>query len=264
MIDVLMDFVTSLTVYDLIDILIISFIVYRLLLLIKGTRALYMLVSILMLLVFSAISKFIGLRTTGWVLDNFSGYLFLTIIILFQPEIRRALASFGESKFFGVSSELSSVELDEIIKAAIILANRQIGALIVLQRGTDITHYVQIGTRVDSVVTRDLLMSIFIPYSPMHDGAVIVSDGRLKYAGCILPLTKREDLNRSLGTRHRAAIGITEETDAVAIVVSEEKGSMSVAAGGNLTTELDAEMLRQTLGHLFSLNDAKKRKAKNG
>lgn len=245
------DLIGTVTVFDVIDVAIISYIVYRLLLLIKGTRALYMLVSIMLLLILSGVSKYLGLKTTGWVLNTFSGYLFLTLVVLFQPEIRRALATIGESKLFGESTRISSQDIDEIIKAAVTLANRRIGALIVLQRNTDITHYVQIGGKIDGQVNRDLLISIFIPYSPMHDGAVLVADGRIKYAGCILPLTKREDINRSFGTRHRAALGITEETDAICVVVSEEKGTVSVAAGGKLTTELDAEMLRQTLAHLF-------------
>lgn len=240
--------------WDIIDIALISFVLYRLLLLIKGTRALYMLMSILILLVFLGVSEFLGLRVTSWVLNNFAGYLFLTLVIIFQPEIRRALAFIGESNFFeNNSTTLNSQVIDELVRSASILANRQLGALIIIQRNTKLSHYVQVGQKIDSIVSKDLLLSIFIPYSPLHDGAVILEGARLTYAGCILPLTKRNDISQVYGTRHRAAIGVTEETDAVAIVVSEERGAISVAMKGSITSELDATMLSETLKNIFNM-----------
>ncbi len=194
------------------------------------------------------------LRVTGWVLSNMSGYLFLGLIIIFQPELRRALAFIGESKFFERTVSLNSQIVDELVRTATILANRQLGALIIIQRNTDISHYVTLGQKIDSVVSKDLLLSIFIPYSPLHDGAVILEGTRLTYAGCILPLTKREDIAQQYGTIHRAAIGITEETDAVAIVVSEERGEISVSVGGQIIPNLDANALKETLGEIIKIN----------
>ena len=254
MITTIFEFIKSyVSIIDVIDIAFISYIIYRILLLLRGTRAIYMLVSIMILLVLLGLSDFLGMRVTRWVLSNMSGYLFLALIIVFQPEIRRALAFIGESKFFERSITLNSQIVDELVRTATILANRQLGALIIIQRNTDITHYVTLGQKIDSVVSKDLLLSIFIPYSPLHDGAVLLEGSRLTYAGCILPLTKREDIAQQYGTRHRAAIGITEETDAVAIVVSEERGEISVTEGGNIIPNLDANALRETLSKLIKL-----------
>lgn len=248
----MLDIVKSFGLIDALDIMLISFLIYRLLLLLKGTRAIHMVIGILLLLVVSFASKYFGLKTTAWVLSNFTGYLFLMIVILFQPEIRRALAFIGETKFFGGTSQSVNLILDELVKTASILANRQIGALIVLERGTDLEKYLEeSGQKIGARLSKDLLISIFIPYSPLHDGAVIVSGGQIITAGSILPLTKKIDIGKGYGTRHRAALGITEETDAVCIVVSEEKGSITVAMKGELTQELDGEMLRQKLKDIF-------------
>lgn len=250
-----LEFIKSyVSIVDVIDVAFISYIIYRILLLLRGTRAIYMLVTIIILLLILSLSDFLGLRVTGWVLSNMSGYLFLGLIIIFQPELRRALAFIGESKFFERTVSLNSQIVDELVRTATILANRQLGALIIIQRNTDISHYVTLGQKIDSVVSKDLLLSIFIPYSPLHDGAVILEGTRLTYAGCILPLTKREDIAQQYGTRHRAAIGITEETDAVAIVVSEERGEISVSVGGQIIPNLDANALKETLGEIIKIN----------
>ena len=252
-----LEFIKSyVSIVDVIDVAFISYIIYRILLLLRGTRAIYMLVTIMILLLILSLSDFVGLRVTGWVLSNMSGYLFLALIIIFQPELRRALAFIGESKFFERTVSLNSQIVDELVRTATILANRQLGALIIIQRNTDITHYVTLGQKIDSVVSKDLLLSIFIPYSPLHDGAVLLEGTRLTYAGCILPLTKREDIAQQYGTRHRAAIGITEETDAVAIVVSEERGEISVSVGGKIIPNLDANTLKETLGEIIKIKKA--------
>lgn len=251
----MLDFIYNVSIMDILDVTIISYIVYRLLLLIKGTRAFNMLFGILLLVFLSFVSNFFGLKTTSWVLSNFSGYLFLTIIILFAPEIRRALAFIGDTKMFGSTLEENVNQvIEEIVKAATVLANRQIGALIVIQRNTNLYHFVQGSQKVDSLVTKDILMSIFIPYSPLHDGAVIIDQGKISCAGAVLPLTKRDDINQNFGTRHRAALGISEETDAVCVVVSEERGTITVAVNGHITSELDADMLRSTLDSLFNMD----------
>lgn len=252
-----LEFIKSyVSIVDVIDVAFISYIIYRILLLLRGTRAIYMLVTIMILLLILSLSDFVGLRVTGWVLSNMSGYLFLALIIIFQPELRRALAFIGESKFFERTVSLNSQIVDELVRTATILANRQLGALIIIQRNTDISHYVTLGQKIDSVVSKDLLLSIFIPYSPLHDGAVLLEGTRLTYAGCILPLTKREDIAQQYGTRHRAAIGITEETDAVAIVISEERGEISVSVGGKIIPNLDANTLKETLGEIIKIKKA--------
>ena len=161
MITTIFEFIKSyVSIIDVIDIAFISYIIYRILLLLRGTRAIYMLVSIMILLVLLGLSDFLGMRVTRWVLSNMSGYLFLALIIVFQPEIRRALAFIGESKFFERSITLNSQIVDELVRTATILANRQLGALIIIQRNTDITHYVTLGQKIDSVVSKDLLLSI--------------------------------------------------------------------------------------------------------
>jgi uncharacterized protein (TIGR00159 family) len=251
------DILAGATYIDIIDISIIAVVVYRLLLLIRGTRAIQMILGILVLLVVSFAAKYLGLKTTSWVLSNFTGYLFITLVVLFAPEIRRALAVFGETKMLGAASKSTNKILEEIVKAASILANRQIGALIVIEGSTDLEHYLDTGQMLKSLVTKDILISIFIPYSPLHDGAVVIRDGEIMKAGCILPLSKKVDIGKNYGTRHRAAIGITEETDAVSVVVSEEKGSITVAHRGMLSDELDAEMLRTTLKSLFETRTKK-------
>ena len=242
------------SVKDIVDIALISYIIYRILLFLRGTRAIYMLVTIVLLIVMIGLSDILGLRVTKWALDNMSGYLFLALIIIFQPELRRALSFIGATRFFERSVELNTQVVDELVRSATILANRQLGALIVLRRNTDLESYMTIGQKIDSLVSKDLLLSIFIPHSPLHDGAVILEGTRLTYASCILPLTKREDIAQQYGTRHRAAIGITEETDAVVIVVSEERGEISVAVSGDIIPNLDAESLRETLSGIFKIN----------
>lgn len=244
----------SVNFIDIIDIAIISFLIYRVLLLIKGTIALRMTLGVVFILIFSSFSNLFGFKATSWVLNNLTGYLFLSIIILFQPEMRRALAIIGDTKVFNKQDRISREMIDEIVKAVTILANKQIGALIVIQREIDLLPYIQVGTTLNSELNKDILVSIFIPYSPLHDGAVIVIDGKIVYAGSILPLTKRLDIDKKFGTRHRAALGITEETDAVCIVVSEERGTITVSYKGNFTSELDADSLKDTLIHIFKID----------
>ena len=163
----------------------------------------------------------------SWILDNFLASAVLIIIVLFQADIRRALARVGGGVFPRMAERQESQVLEEVVRAAQTLAQRRVGALVVFERETRLEDLIQIGTPLDAAVTKDLLVSIFLPYSPLHDGAVVIQSGRIAFAGCILPLTLRADLPEGLGTRHRAALGITEETDAVVIVVSEETASIS-------------------------------------
>jgi uncharacterized protein (TIGR00159 family) len=245
--DFLRNIFFSVTVIDFLDMAIMAFLIYKVLQIMKGTGVFYMLIPIIGVIVMMPLTQIFGLRTTNWMLSNFTGYLLVMLVILFQPELRRALLVLGESRVLRRSSNSAYKMLEEVVRSATILANRQIGALIVFQRKIDLTNIVTLGQKMDSEVSRDLLLSIFIPYSPLHDGAVIIGNSRLTYAACILPLTKREDISKSYGTRHRAAFGITEETDAVAVVVSEERGVISLVVGSIISTELDAESLKTSL-----------------
>jgi diadenylate cyclase len=176
----------------------------------------------------------------------------LAVVILFQPEIRRTLARVGERHMF---RSLSAVEgskfIEETVKAVVNMANKRIGALIVLERDTDLTTIVEMGTELDAKVTKEILISIFLPYSPIHDGAAIIRSGRLISAGCFLPLTLSSNISKSLGTRHRAAVGLTEESDAVVVVVSEETGEISLVVNGAIENNADAPALRKTLSDIF-------------
>ena len=247
----LLSFLSSIKVKDIIDIIIISFLVYKILMLLKGTRAAYMLITIMLIIILLGFSEWLGLQVTSWVLNNLSGYLLIVLVVIFQPEIRRALAFIGESNFFEKKVPLNSSILDILVRSTNILANRQLGALIVIERNTKLNPYFSAGQYIDSEISKDIIISLFIPYSPLHDGAVIISGSRLAYAATILPLTEKEDLPSDYGTRHRAAIGITEETDAVAIVVSEERGAISVAHNGKIFTDLDANSLTDILESIF-------------
>jgi len=246
---------------DIVDIIIVSFVFYRLLLLIKGTRAFQMLMGLVILFMAFVVSRWMGFYTVDWLIQSFWSYIVLALIILFQPEIRKALAQMGQNPLAGRLTPMEeSKNIEEIIRASISLANKKIGAIIVIERNTELKDIIEMGFQLDSKITKELLTSIFLPYSPMHDGAVVIKGDRIIAAGCFLPLTLSPDISKSLGTRHRAAIGVTEETDAVAIVVSEETGTISISIGGKMTTELDAAGLRRVLTNIFQLD---KKREKN-
>lgn len=239
-------------VRDTLDIAVVGFVLYWLLMLIKGTRAVQILVGLGALIAMRLSADLLGLATLSWILDNFLASAVLIIIVLFQADIRRALARVGRGVFPGIAERQESELLEEIVRAAQALAQRRVGALMVLERETGLEDLIQVGTSLDAVVTKDLLVSIFLPYSPLHDGAVVIQNGRVAFAGCILPLTLRADVPEGVGTRHRAALGITEETDAVVIAVSEETASISLAIGGEMTRDLDGPRLRGALRDIFT------------
>jgi diadenylate cyclase len=237
---------------DTVDIALVYYIIYRLLLIIKGTRAFQMLIGLgLMVLVFIASQAF-EFYTLDWLIHSFWSQIVLAVVILFQPEIRRTLARVGERHMF---RSLSAVEgskfIEETVKAAVNMANKRIGALIVLERDTDLTTIVEMGIELDAKVTKEILISIFLPYSPIHDGAAIIRNGRLIAAGCFLPLTLSSNISKALGTRHRAAVGLTEESDAVVVVVSEESGEISLVVNGAIENNADAPALRKALSDMF-------------
>jgi diadenylate cyclase len=236
------------------DILIVYYVIYRLLLLIQGTRALQMLIGLLLIVIGYFFSDFLGLSTLHWIISNFIFQVFLLIIVVFQNDIRRALIRLGRSPFLaGASTREDIFLLEELVRASVSLASKRIGAIIVVERSADVTEFIDSGTRIDGKVTKELLQAIFVPEAenPIHDGAVIVRGGRLYAAGCFLPLSQSTRLDRNLGTRHRAALGITEQTDAVVIVVSEERGAASLCMDGQLAKDLGADELRAALIRCF-------------
>lgn len=241
-------------VVDLLDILIVAFFIYQLLLIFRGTRAAQILVVLAILYLTSHASLSIGLLTVNWILQSLLGVWVLMMVIIFQPELRRALVSFGQRNFLRVFSRGEEVHMiDELARSAVSLASKRTGAIIVLERETKLDSYVEPGINLDAVISRRLLESIFFPYSPLHDGAVIVNNGRIVAASCFLPLSLSPEVSKDLGTRHRAAIGITEETDAVAVVVSEETGTISLAYGGKIERDLDALAVRKRLGEILGV-----------
>lgn len=239
-------------VRDVIDIVLVTIGIYWLLILIRGTRAFQILLGLLVLFAASVASEIFQLVTLRTVLENFVQYGVLIVIVLFQHDIRRALARVGRGIFPSVTAQRETQMLEEIVRASQELARKRIGALVVLERETHLDDQIETGASLDAAVSKDLLVSIFIPYSPLHDGAVMIQNGRIAYAGCILPLTQREDLPEGVGTRHRAAVGLTEETDALVVVVSEETGAMSVALGGAMALGLDAPRLRGVLRDILN------------
>jgi diadenylate cyclase len=232
---------------DTIDVLIVTLGIYWLLVLIRGTRAVQVLVGLIVLMAASVASELLNLVTLRLILENFLGSAVIIMVILFQNDIRRALARVGRGVFPSVSEQQESQIVEEVLRAARALSQRRVGALIVLERETQLDDQIEAGTPIDAAVSKELLTSIFLPHSPLHDGAVVIQRGRMAYAGCILPLTARMDLPQGLGTRHRAGVGITEETDAVVVVVSEETASISVVMGGEIASNLDLPQLRVIL-----------------
>ncbi len=240
---------TPFSIRDLIDILLVSYIIYRFLLLIRGTRGVQMTFGIAVLLIFYWVTRDYRLTAVQWLLSNALTYIFFAIIVLYQHEIRRGLASLGKAKILDWPRRRAGEEgfEEKIILAATTLASKKIGALIVVEREIGLRNYAESGIALDSILTYDLLVTIFSPNTPLHDGAVIVQRNRIVAAGCFLPLTLNPYLSKELGTRHRAAIGITEETDAVAVIVSEETGSISLAVEGKITRNLESTSLRTAL-----------------
>ena len=240
----------SLAWHDVVDILLVTALLYGIIAHIWGTRALTAVLGLLALtLLFFGAGHF-GLYTITWLLQSFFASLFFVIVILFQQDIRMALSALGTRRFWGRRKVISEALLDELVNASLELARRRIGAIIVLERFVPLRDMVEReGVRLDARLSRELLLTIFTVNTPLHDGAVIISKGMITAAACILPLAMVR--RQSFGTRHRAALGITEESDAVAIVVSEERGEASVAIRGKLTKNLDAIRLKRVIGNVL-------------
>lgn len=246
---------------DLLDIALVAFIIYRIILLIKGTRAVQMLIGLAVILLVYIGSQIGGLYTLHWLLDNFLSSIILVIIVIFQNDIRRALIHVGRNPFFAdVTFRAEDESIGEIVKACVAMASKRIGALIVIERETGINDFLEVGIEIDAKVCSELIISIFLPYSPIHDGALVLQHGRLTRSGCFLPLSQNPDISKQLGTRHRAAIGLTELVDAVAVVVSEETGKVSVVLGGKITRDLDAAGLKRVLTRVLEPRNHEKNK----
>ena len=244
------------TFWDVVDIMIVSLIVYELLKLIRGTHAVQMGLGIAVLVGMFYVSRGFQLETLNWLIRNIVGYVVFAAIVLMQADIRRALVHLGRAPFFRLFRRLDRPVADddvveELVVAATTLSTKRTGALIVVERSIGLRNYIESGIPLDARLTYDLLVSIFQPASPLHDGAVIVQNDRVAAAACFLPLTINPRLSRELGSRHRAAIGITEENDAVAIVVSEESGVISLVMNGNIDRTIEANQLRARLASLI-------------
>ena len=239
---------------SIIDISVVAWVMYKLIALVKETRAWQLIKGILLILLATELSKILGLKTIHFMLQSTLSVLALGAIILFQPELRRALERIGRSRFkdiFGFDEANSQIQItaliEEIVKACMELSAKYIGALIVIERDTKIGEIINTGTQLDSNVSSELICNIFVPDTPLHDGAVIIRGNRIKAAACFLPLTDNPNLSKELGTRHRAALGITEVSDSIAVVVSEESGKISFALNGGLTRNLTSDTLRKAL-----------------
>ena len=239
---------------ELLDIAIVTYVFYRGLVLIHGTRAVSVLHGFLLILIVYYLSGEFGLSTLHWLLTNFLGSVFLVIIILFQADIRKALSTVGAGAFFRRKRReaISEDILDECILAVSAMARSHTGALLVFERRVPLGDYIQRGVELSARMSKELLLTIFFPDTPLHDGAVIVRGETVAAAGCIMPLIAGVQLDAALGTRHRAALGITEETDALAVVVSEERGVVSVAEGGKLISPVDEMTLKNMLWSLWA------------
>ena len=269
-----MDFINSINISDLIDnfagyigfkdplsilravidIGIVSYVIYKLIILVKETRAWQLIKGILFILAATELSKLLGLRTINFILQNTLSVLAIGAIVLFQPELRRGLEQIGRSRFkdiFNLDETNSRIQttalIEEIVKACTEMSKTYTGALMVIEKDTKVGEIINTGIQLDSSVSAELIMNIFTPNTPLHDGAAIIRDNRIKAAACFLPLTDNPNLSKELGTRHRAALGITEVSDSIAIVVSEESGKISFALNGGLTRNLTSDTLRKAL-----------------
>lgn len=242
---------THFRIIDIIDIIIVAFALYKVIMLILGTRAVQLLKGLGVLLTATVVSGWLGLNTTNWLLNQAMTVGLVALPIIFYPEMRRALEQLGRGKFFKPTRFLAPKEFDQVIadlvKGVVSLAKTKTGALIVIERETGLNEHIESGVMIDGVITAQLLINIFTVKTPLHDGAVIIKGNRIIAATCYLPLSENMDISKDLGTRHRAALGISEQSDAIVIIVSEETGVISIAKNGKLTRYLDEKTLREML-----------------
>lgn len=243
-------------IVNILDVLFVWFVIYKLITLIKGTKAVQLLKGIFVIIIARVVTDFLGMDTLGWLLENVISIGFFAIIVIFQPEIRRALEQIGRGKLFARSSSMQEeVEKNRLIeamtKSVSYMAKRRIGALISIERETGLNEYIETGIQLNAHLTSELMINIFIPNTPLHDGAVIVQKNNIVSAACYLPLSESPFISKELGTRHRAAIGLSEVTDAITIVVSEETGAVSLTSNGDLHRNLSMEEFENHLKRLW-------------
>jgi uncharacterized protein (TIGR00159 family) len=250
-------------VISIADVVVVAYLIYRVLLLIRGTRAQQILVGLGLIAVAFFFSKLFGLKTLSWILDNFISSFLLIVIVVFQHDIRRGLSRVGRRPGWGgIGYGQGAYLVDELTRAAESMAKDRIGAIILVEREADLSELAETGIRVDARISTGLLVQVFTPPGPLHDGALIIQQGRIAAAAVFLPMTQNPRLDPALGSRHRAAVGVTEEVDAVAIVVSEERGQISISEGGTLTRDLDGAMLRKVLQRYFGPRPARPKRGR--
>ncbi len=232
---------------DILDIAVVSYLIYQLLLLIREVRATRIVLGFAILFLATIIASQFHLLTLDWMLSNLGPFFLISFVVVFQPDLRRIITQIGRGGFWGGVFQGEAALFKEITTAVRDLVKSRRGALIVIERDDSLQSVFESGTKVEADVTTELLVTLFVPHSPLHDGAVIIRGGKIAAAGCILPLSQNPNLSKSYGTRHRAAVGITEETDALAIVVSEENHTIAFAMAGKITPEIDAETLEEML-----------------
>lgn len=242
-----MDILSSISVKDIIDVLIVSYVIYKIILLIRDTRAIQLMRGILVVVFAWVISIWFELSTLQWLVNQMFTLGLLAIIIIFQPELRRALEQLGRGKLFSRTSANEYAEVNkrisELMKAVNYLSKRKIGALIVFEKQTGLSEFIESGIAIEGKVSSELLINVFIPNTPLHDGAVIIRKDSIMAAGCYLPLSENPFINKELGTRHRAAIGLSEQTDCTCVIVSEETGQISLAIQGHILRDTQEETL---------------------
>lgn len=250
-IDIFSDYSALDYVSDIVDILVVWFVIYKLIMLIKGTKAVQLLKGIFVIIIVRGLSSIFGLDTLGWMMEQALTWGFLAIIIIFQPELRRALEQLGRGRLFSRTGLQEEEEQEQMIesmtKAVSYMAKRRIGALLTLERETGMSDYIETGIPLNANITSQLLINIFIPNTPLHDGAVIIQKNQIAAAACYLPLSESPFISKELGTRHRAALGVSEVTDSITIVVSEETGAISITKNGELHRDLSLERFREIL-----------------
>lgn len=259
-----MSLITDFKINDAIDILIVTYVIYKLILLVRGTRAIQLLKGIIVVVIAWALSSWFKLNTLQWMMNQLFTFGVLALVIIFQPELRRALEQLGRGTVFSRTTheedQAIHFRISEVMKTVKYLAKRKIGALIVFERETGLNDYIESGISMASQISSELLINIFIPNTPLHDGAVILRDSQIMAAACYLPLSENPFISKELGTRHRAAIGVSELSDAIAIVVSEETGQMSLAIHGHVVRDIKEESLVSKLYEELKQQKSPKRK----
>jgi diadenylate cyclase len=257
----IMSILRNIGIWDIVDMGIVAFVFYKLYMLIRETRAEQLIKGILVLLLVTPLSEVLQLHVINWILRNTMTVGLIALLIVFQPELRRALEYIGRTKFLTKSiADIEQEEIERLVEevgeAAGSLSRQKIGALLVIEKETGLNEVVETGTRIAGQVSRALLINIFIPNTPLHDGAVVIRKNKIMAAGCFLPLTDNSSLNKELGTRHRAGLGITEKSDALVVIVSEETGAISIAENGKLTRYLDVDTLKKRIDSSFEMSEA--------